>query len=128
MFRNYLKTALRSLRANKSYSMIRVAGLVVGIAVCLVIFLFISYEQSFDTFHKKCARIYRVLKKGPATLEKEDDMSAGVPYPVPTAIRHDLPDWKTTAAFALDDVQLMSLDKAGNPQNTLQEREGGILV
>ena len=51
MLKSYLKTAFRSLRANKGYSMITVAGLGVGIAVCLVIFLFISYEQSFDTFH-----------------------------------------------------------------------------
>jgi len=127
MFRNYFKTAFRSLRANKVYSFITVAGLGVGIAVCLVIFLFISYEQSFDTFHSKSARIYRVLIKGAPTPDKETRYGAGVPFPVPWAIKHDLPDWTTSAAFMLDDIQLMPLDKAGNPEK-FKEKTGVLLV
>ena len=128
MFRNYFKTAFRSLRANKVYSFITVAGLGVGIAVCLVIFLFISYEQSFDTFHSKSARIYRVLIKGAPTPDKETRYGAGVPFPVPWAIKHDLPDWTTSAAFMLDDIQLMPLDKAGNPEKKFKEKTGVLLV
>lgn len=127
MFRNYLKTAFRSLRANKGYSMITVAGLGVGIAVCLVIFLFISYEQSFDTFHSKSARIFRVLVKGPNTSDK-DSMSSAVPFPLPTTIEHDLPDWTTSGVYALDVVQLMALDKAGNPAKKFRETYGVFLV
>jgi putative ABC transport system permease protein len=128
MFRNYLKTAFRSLRANKGYSVITVAGLGVGIAVCLVIFLFISYEQSFDTFHSRSARIFRVLIKGGTSPDKETRYGAGVPFPVPWAIEHDLPDWKTSAAFMLDDIQLMPLDKAGNPEKKFKEKTGVLLV
>jgi heme/copper-type cytochrome/quinol oxidase subunit 2 len=61
MFRNYFKTAFRSLTANKAYTVITVTGLAVGIAVCLVIFVFIRYEQSFDTFHPGKEHIYRIL-------------------------------------------------------------------
>jgi putative ABC transport system permease protein len=60
MFRNYLKTAFRSLRRNKSYTFINVAGLAVGIAACLLLFLVIQYENSFDNFHPGKDRIYRV--------------------------------------------------------------------
>ncbi len=128
MFRNYLKTAFRSLRANKGYSIITVAGLGVGIAVCLVIFLFISYEQSFDVFHSKSARIYRVLLKGAPQPDKEISYSSGVPFPLPWAIEHDLPDWKTSAVFRLDNIQLMPLDKAGNPEKKFKENDGVLLV
>jgi putative ABC transport system permease protein len=127
MFRNYLKTAFRSLRANKGYSIITVAGLGVGIAVCLVIFLFISYEKSFDTFHSKSARIFRVLMKGP-TVSDKDSMSSAVPYPFPTAIEHDHPEWKPSGAWAFDVVQLMALDKAGNPAKKFKETNGVLLV
>ncbi len=128
MFRNYLKTAFRSLRANKSYSLITVAGLGVGIAVCLVIFLFISYEQSFDVFHSKSARIYRVLQKGAPQPDKAVSYSSEVPFPLPWAIEHDLPDWKTSAVFRLDNIQLMPLDKAGNPEKKFKENDGVLLV
>ena len=128
MFRNYLKTAFRSLRANKGYSMITVAGLGVGIAVCLVIFLFISYEQSFDTFHSKSARIYRVLQKGAPQPDKAVSYSSAVPFPLPWAIEHDLPNWKTSALFRLDDVQVRILDKAGKPEKKFKEKEGLFLV
>ena len=128
MFRNYLKTAFRSLRANKGYSMITVAGLGVGIAVCLVIFLFISYEQSFDVFQSKSARIYRVLQKGAPAPDKEISYSSGVPFPTSWKIAHDLPDWKVSAAFRLDDIQMMPLDKAGNPEKKFKEKDGVLLV
>jgi putative ABC transport system permease protein len=128
MFRNYFKTAFRSLKAHKGYSFITVAGLGVGIAVCLVIFIFISYEQSFDTFHSKSARIFRVLMKGASQPDQPTRYSAGVPFPTAWAIEHDLPDWKTSAAFRLDDIQLMPLDKAGSPEKKFKEKDGVLLV
>jgi putative ABC transport system permease protein len=60
MFRNYLKTAFRSLQRNKSYTFINVAGLAVGIAACMLLFLVIQYENSFDNFHPDKDRIYRI--------------------------------------------------------------------
>ena len=60
MFRNYFKTAFRSLRRNKSYTFINVAGLAVGIGACLLLFLVIQYENSFDNFHPGGERIYRI--------------------------------------------------------------------
>jgi len=58
MFKNYFKTAWRNLWKNKIYSTINITGLAVGIAACIIILLFVSYERSFDNFNKK--NIYRL--------------------------------------------------------------------
>jgi len=128
MFRNYFRSAFRSLRANKAYSTIMVAGLAVGIAVCLIIFLFISYEQSFDDFHHNGARIYRVLTLGQGTPEKPADPIAAVPFPVPTAIENDLKEWTTSGLFMLENIQMMALNKAGQPEKKFKEKTGMVLV
>lgn len=60
MFRNYLKVALRNGIKNKLVTFINVSSLALGIAACLLIFLFIKDERSFDTFHEKHAQIYRL--------------------------------------------------------------------
>jgi putative ABC transport system permease protein len=58
MFRNYFKIAWRNLWKNKVYSIINIAGLAIGMAACIVILLFVFYENSFDRFHSK--NIYRL--------------------------------------------------------------------
>jgi putative ABC transport system permease protein len=60
MIRNYLKVAFRNLWKNKGYSAINVIGLAVGLATCLLILLYVWDELSFDKFHAKADRIYRV--------------------------------------------------------------------
>lgn len=60
MFRNYLKIALRNLWKNKGYSAINIIGLAVGLATCLLILLYVWDELSFDKFHAKADRIYRI--------------------------------------------------------------------
>jgi putative ABC transport system permease protein len=58
MLKNYFKTALRNLLKNKTFSSINIIGLAIGLAVCIIIMLFVSYEKSFDNFHTK--NIYRL--------------------------------------------------------------------
>ena len=58
MFKNYFKTAWRNLWKNKTYSVINIAGLAIGMAACIVIMLFVFYEKSFDKMHTK--NIYRL--------------------------------------------------------------------
>lgn len=58
MFKNYLKIALRNLWKYKTYSAINILGLAIGLAACIVIFLFVFYEKSFDGIHTK--NIYRL--------------------------------------------------------------------
>ena len=128
MFRNYFKTAFRSLQANKAYSVIMVAGLAVGIAVCLIIFLFIGYEESFDNFHHNGARIYRVLTVWPGTPDKPADPVSGVAFPLPTAIENDLKEWTTSGLFMLGNIQAMVLNRAGQPEKKFKEETGVVQV
>lgn len=60
MVKNYLKIAFRNLLKDKFYSLINILGLAIGIASCLLCYLHIRYELSYDTFHSKAERIYRV--------------------------------------------------------------------
>ncbi|TMI85188.1 MAG: FtsX-like permease family protein [Bacteroidetes bacterium] len=60
MFKNYLKIALRYLMRYKTYTAINVLGLAVGITCCILIMIFVRSEFSYDRFHSKSNRIYRV--------------------------------------------------------------------
>ena len=61
MFKNYIIIALRNLRKHKSYSLINISGLAIGIACCIMIFLFVQDELSYDKFHPNADRIYRIV-------------------------------------------------------------------
>ncbi len=60
MLRNYFITAWRNLVKNKLYSVINITGLTIGLAVGILILIWVQDEFSFDTFHKKEANIYKV--------------------------------------------------------------------
>jgi putative ABC transport system permease protein len=60
MIKNYFKTAWRNLLKNKSFSLINIAGLSIGMAACLLILQYVSFELSYDQFNKNAADIYRV--------------------------------------------------------------------
>lgn len=63
MFRNYLKTAIRNLWRSKGYSALNILGLSVGMAVALVIGLWVQHEMSYDTFHKNGKNIGLIMKR-----------------------------------------------------------------
>jgi len=58
MIKNYLKIAWRNLVRQRLYSIINITGLAVGLAVCMLIMLYVAHEHSYDRFHKKGDRIY----------------------------------------------------------------------
>ncbi len=60
MLRNYLKTAFRNLFRHKTFSFINILGLTGGLTCCLLIFVFVVNEYSYDQFHAKKDRIFRV--------------------------------------------------------------------
>jgi putative ABC transport system permease protein len=63
MFRNYLTVAIRNIARHKVYSFINIAGLAIGMACCALILLYVQHELSYDDFHSKGDRIYRVLRE-----------------------------------------------------------------
>jgi putative ABC transport system permease protein len=64
MFRNYIKVAFRHIKRRKVYSFINILGLTIGMACFILIGLWVKDELSFDRFHQKKDRIYRVLNRG----------------------------------------------------------------
>lgn len=65
MIRNYFKIAWRNIRRSPGYSLINIFGLATGLACFILILLFVQHEFSYDGFHKKADRIYRVVQKRP---------------------------------------------------------------
>ena len=104
MLRNYLKTAFRNLSRNVSYTTINVAGLAIGIAACLLIFLVVEFETSFDNFHKKRANIYRI---GVETHGLDGlSYSDGIAFPTGPGLRIDFPEIKEVANIFQDGGQI----------------------
>ena len=60
MIANYFIIAYRNVVKNKAFSAINIIGLAIGLAACLLIFQFVSFELSYDKFNEKFERIYRV--------------------------------------------------------------------
>ncbi len=52
MILNYIKIAFRNLRKRKGHTFLNIAGLTIGMTCCLLIFHYVSYEKSYDDFHK----------------------------------------------------------------------------
>ena len=60
MLTNYLKLAFRNLTKRKGYSLLNIAGLAIGIACCVLIFQYVAYERSYDSFPEKADQIVRL--------------------------------------------------------------------
>ncbi len=60
MFKNHFKVALRNLLGKKVYSAINILGLAIGMACCLLIFQYVAFEYSFDSFNENGASLYRI--------------------------------------------------------------------
>lgn len=116
MLKNYLKTAFRSLWRNKRYALLNITGLTLGITVCLVIYVIIQYEQSFDTFHTKKDRIYRVLTVSPGE-DGNTNYTQAVPFPIPTVLPNDFTEFEKVTGIVQMGKRLVTLeDGKGNIQ------------
>ena len=62
MLKNYLKIAIRNLLRHKTFSLINILGLSVGIACTIIIFLYVKYELTYDSYHSDSERIYRIAR------------------------------------------------------------------
>jgi putative ABC transport system permease protein len=83
VFRNYVKVAYRNLIRNKLYSIISILGLGIGIACCLLIYLYVSDEFSFDRFHADAGNIYRIIhfEKEAGEYPEGTEATAGILQP-----------------------------------------------
>jgi putative ABC transport system permease protein len=125
---NFLTIAFRQANRNKEQAVIKILGLAVGIAVCLMIFLVIRFETSFDAFHPGRDQIYRVVSvfKNPDGISYEN----GVPFPTAPTLRRDYPQLKHVASIlSLGGNGQISVIGAGTYSRTDKKfrEESGIL-
>ncbi|GEO09208.1 ABC transporter permease [Segetibacter aerophilus] len=88
MFNNYFTIAVRNFLRNKTFSVINVLGLSIGISAALVMFLIVYYEFSFDKFVPDRDRVYRVVLD--AKFSGTEGHSAGLPAPLGSAIENEV--------------------------------------
>jgi putative ABC transport system permease protein len=90
MIKNYLKVSIRNLAKHKGYAFINIMGLAVGIAASVLIFLYIIHEISYDKFHEKADRTYRITadwsNKGDSRIHQ-----LGTPFILAQTIRENYP-------------------------------------
>lgn len=94
MLKNYVVVALRHLRRQKIYAGINIVGLALGIACCVLLLKLVLHEGSYDQFHTKADRIYRVLS---AIQEQRPDPI--MPAPLGPALDQAIPEIEHTVRF-----------------------------
>ena len=89
---NHTKIIFRSLIRNRSYTFLNLLGLTSGLLVFLLIVTYVDYEFSFDRYHKKKDRIFRVFKRDHGNFYQGTDQFAVTPAPLAKAIKSDFPE------------------------------------
>jgi putative ABC transport system permease protein len=92
MFKNYLVVAWRNLKKGKAYSALNILGLAVGMAVFILILLFVRYELSYDRYHENGRNIYRVVQEQPGNYYLGSNVFAVTPGPLAAAMVQDFPE------------------------------------
>jgi putative ABC transport system permease protein len=95
MFKNYFKIAWRNIVRHKAYSIINISGLSVGIAACLLIFVILQFELSYNTFNANFKNIYHLVTQ--QNHEEGTFFTPGVTVPALDALRIDFPQVKFAA-------------------------------
>jgi putative ABC transport system permease protein len=109
MLKNYLKVALRNILRNKIYSIINVAGLAVGMAVCILILLWVQDELSYDRFHENADQLYRVV----FSADAERFRGEFVPGPLAAYLKDEYPEIVNSTVFCKHSRMKLSFDGNG---------------
>ncbi len=99
MISNYLKIALRNTRKHKIYSFINIMGLAIGMACCILAFLYVRHELSYDKYHENEDRVFRIAQKIQKDAAELD--TARVAAPLIPAIRESFPEIESAARFQI---------------------------
>ena len=102
MFKNYLKSAFRNARKQKVYTFINIAGLAVGMACSILIFIYIQFETGYDAYHEKADWIYLLNIEG--NWGGENFISLWSAAPTSEAMKNEFPEIENT-------VRLRQMDK-----------------
>ncbi len=106
MVKNYFTIALRNLRQNTLYAFINIFSLAIGLAACLVIYLFVQDERSFDAFHTKNKTLYRLTEIQTFPGTNAQKVALSMPGMGPN-IQKDFPEVKNYTRFMNREKQLI---------------------
>ncbi|WP_460981122.1 ABC transporter permease [Spirosoma fluminis] len=126
MLKNYFTTALRALKRNWSYSLLNVSGLTLGLTCCLLLFVAVRYELSFDKHNANADRIYRML--GTNKTAPNSKPNTGITFPALAALRNDFPELKhqLTLVTRIKSAVVAVQGKANAETKRFQETDGVI--
>ncbi len=108
-----IKTGFRYLARQKNISLLNLLGLSIGMSVAILIFYFVSFEMSYDNFHKGGNLIYRIISVNKGTGGTE--YRATTPLPLPEVVRSDIKDAELTTGLSLflsDDEPVQIADQS----------------
>ncbi|MGM9506665.1 ABC transporter permease [Larkinella sp. GY13] len=108
MFRNYLKIAWRNLKRNKTFSLINILGLALGMACSLVILLWVQDERAMDRFHANDARIYRVMENQ-AWAGQDVSTTPSTPGILAENLKKDFPEVEKAAMMTWEQNILLTV-------------------
>lgn len=111
MFKLNLKIALRNLIKHKGYTLINILGLSIGMASCILIFIFIQYQYSFDNSFEHKDRIVRFVTQW--KYNSFDDYSSGSPIPLAAAVREEMPEFEKVAFLLKNAGVILVKDNQG---------------
>jgi ABC-type antimicrobial peptide transport system permease subunit len=106
MFKNYLKIAWRSLLKNKTSSIINISGLAVGLAIGVLVLLFVLDEFSYNTFHTNLSDIHLLMKR--QKVGNETHIGKSVAGPLASALRTGIPEIKYASRQSYQSQQLIN--------------------
>ncbi len=116
MLRNYFLTALRNFKNNKTYSLLNIFGLGIGLASCLFVITIIRFEYSFDNWHTKKDNIYRVVRHFYGD-NGVTNFTGSLPYPTGDELVRSVPDLeKVVQLHGPTDEKIALKDALGNMQ------------
>ncbi len=122
MIRNYLKVALRSIFRNKLTAFINIAGLSLAMACAVLIYLFVSDEISYEKYHSKADRIYRVTRSFHSPEGEVNLHLANVAPPIGPLLKNDFGEIETVAR-TLNSGFVVSLEENGQVKMSNNEPE-----
>jgi len=121
MLKNYLKTAFRNILRHKGFSLINLSGLAIGMACCVILFLYIQSELSYDRFHEKADRIFRVVSQ--SERDGQPDRFAKTPAPLATALLNDFPEVEKAVRMSRNSFHVFYDEKRFNEQVFFADQE-----
>ncbi len=125
MIRNYFKIIWRSMVRQKQFAFLNIVGLTLGIATCLVLGLYVYDEMTYDTFHEKGDRVYRINQSDIWDDWSNQYASSGPNLGI--ALRTDVPEFEHITRLLDQGAKTMRVNATGK-ENELYKEEGYYLA